>query len=86
VEVKIGDGYLGWEEHAPFDAIIVTCAPDHIPQPLVEQLVEGGRMVIPVGRGHRQELYLVEKKEGQIRQRGIIPVLFVPMTGEHTAP
>ncbi|KPL19753.1 MAG: protein-L-isoaspartate O-methyltransferase [candidate division Zixibacteria bacterium SM23_81] len=86
VEVKIGDGYLGWEEHAPFDAIIVTCAPDHIPKPLVDQLVEGGRMVIPVGRGYGQELYLVEKKEGQIRQRGIIPVLFVPMTGEHTEP
>lgn len=86
VEVKIGDGYLGWEEHAPFDAIIVTCAPDHIPKPLVDQLVEGGRMVIPVGRGYGQELYLVEKKEGQIRQRSIIPVLFVPMTREHTEP
>ncbi len=86
VRVKIGDGYLGWEEHAPYDAIMVTCAPDHIPQPLVDQLVEGGRMVIPVGRGYRQELYLVEKKEGQIRQTDIIPVLFVPMTGEHGVP
>lgn len=86
VRVKIGDGYLGWEEHAPYDAIVVTCAPDHIPQPLVDQLVEGGRMVIPVGRGYRQELYLVEKKEGQIRQTDIIPVLFVPMTGEHGVP
>jgi protein-L-isoaspartate(D-aspartate) O-methyltransferase len=86
VRVKIGDGYLGWEEHAPYDAIMVTCAPDHIPQPLVDQLVEGGRMVIPVGRGYRQELYLVEKQEGQIRQTDIIPVLFVPMTGEHGVP
>jgi protein-L-isoaspartate(D-aspartate) O-methyltransferase len=86
VRVKIGDGYLGWEEHAPYDAIMVTCAPDHIPQPLVDQLVEGGRMVIPMGRGYRQELYLVEKKEGQIRQTDIIPVLFVPMTGEHGVP
>ncbi len=86
VRVKIGDGYLGWEEHAPYDAIMVTCAPDHIPQPLVDQLVEGGRMVIPVGRGYRQELYLVEKKDGQIRQTDIIPVLFVPMTGEHGVP
>jgi protein-L-isoaspartate(D-aspartate) O-methyltransferase len=82
VQVKIGDGYMGWEAHAPFDAIIVTCAPEHIPQPLVDQLIEGGRMVIPVGSGYRQELYLVEKREGVIRQTGIIPVLFVPMTGE----
>jgi protein-L-isoaspartate(D-aspartate) O-methyltransferase len=81
VRVKIGDGYMGWEEHAPYDAIIVTCAPEHIPQPLVDQLKEGGRMVIPVGQGYRQELYLVHKQEGQIHQTGIIPVLFVPMTG-----
>jgi protein-L-isoaspartate(D-aspartate) O-methyltransferase len=86
VKVKIGDGYLGWEEHAPYDAIIVTCAPEQIPQPLVEQLAEGGRMVIPVGSRHAQELVLVVKEEGQIRQREIIPVLFVPMTGEHASP
>jgi protein-L-isoaspartate(D-aspartate) O-methyltransferase len=82
VHVRIGDGYLGWEEHAPFDAIIVTCAPEHIPQPLVDQLSEGGRMVIPVGPRYSQELVLVVKEEGEIHQRDIIPVLFVPMTGE----
>lgn len=87
VEVKIGDGYLGWEEHAPYDAIIVTCAPEHIPQPLVDQLAEGGRMVIPVGpQGYTQTLTLVEKKGGQVHQKEIIPVLFVPMTGDHETP
>ncbi len=86
VQVKIGDGYLGWEEYAPFDAIIVTCAPERIPQPLLEQLAENGRMVIPVGPRHIQELVLVVKEEGQIRRRTIIPVLFVPMTGDHTMP
>ena len=86
VRVKIGDGYLGWEEHAPYDAIIVTCAPERIPQPLLDQLAEGGRMVIPVGPRHAQELVLIVKEEGKIRQRDIIPVLFVPMTGEHATP
>jgi protein-L-isoaspartate(D-aspartate) O-methyltransferase len=86
VRVKIGDGYLGWEEHAPFDAIIVTCAPERIPRPLVDQLAEGGRMVIPVGPRHAQELVLVVKEEGRIEQRDIIPVRFVPMTGEHASP
>lgn len=82
VKVKRGDGYLGWPEYAPFDAIIVTCAPDHIPQPLIEQLAEGGRMVIPVGERYVQTLYLVEKKEGKIVQKEIIPVVFVPMLRE----
>ena len=86
VKVRIGDGYLGWEEHAPYDAIIVTCAPDHIPQPLVDQLAEGGRMVIPVGRQFSQELVLMEKVAGETHQQSIIPVLFVPMTGEHGLP
>ncbi len=81
IKVKCGDGYMGWEEYAPFDAIIVTCAPDHIPKPLLEQLKEGGRMVIPVGE-YYQELILVRKKEGKIIKRSIIPVRFVPMTGE----
>jgi len=85
VRVKIGDGYLGWEEHAPYDAIIVTCAPDHIPQPLIDQLAEGGRIIIPVGLGFAQTLTLVEKQGGVVRQQAIIPVLFVPMTGEHGA-
>jgi protein-L-isoaspartate(D-aspartate) O-methyltransferase len=81
VTVKAGDGYVGWKEHAPFDATIVTCAPDHIPQPLVDQLREGGRMVIPVG-DFSQELILLKKEKGQIVKTDIIPVLFVPMTGE----
>lgn len=80
IKVKIGDGYKGWEEYAPFDAIIVTAAPDHVPQPLVDQLKVGGRMVIPVGSMF-QELKLITKNGG-IRERDIIPVRFVPMTGE----
>jgi len=82
VHVKIGDGYKGWPEHAPFDAIIVTCAPDRIPRPLTEQLKEGGRMIIPVGGPGDQELYLLEKKNGQLEQRAVLPVRFVPMAGE----
>ena len=83
VQVKIGDGYLGWPDKAPFDAIIVTCAPERIPKPLVAQLREGGRMVIPVGRsGGRQDLYVLEKKGGEMTRRAILPVRFVPMTGE----
>lgn len=81
VQVRAGDGYLGWPEHAPFDAIIVTCAPEHIPAPLTEQLKEGGRMIIPVGPQYDQVLYLLEKREGQIRRRAVLPVRFVPMTG-----
>lgn len=82
VQVKAGDGYKGWPEHAPFDAIIVTAAPDHVPQPLVEQLREGGRMVIPVGESGSQKLYLLEKRGGQIRQTAVIAVKFVPLTRE----
>jgi len=83
VKVKYGDGYLGWEEYAPFDGIIVTCAPDHIPQPLIDQLAEGGRMVIPVGEVHfTQVLKLIEKREGKLSVWNVIPVRFVPMTGE----
>ncbi len=81
VHVKAGDGYRGWPEHAPFDAIIVTCAPDHIPTPLAEQLKDGGRMIIPVGEQGVQELYLLEKKAGKIERRAVLPVRFVPMTG-----
>ena len=62
VQVKIGDGYQGWPEHAPFDAVIVTCAPDHVPQLLVEQTKEGGRIIIPVGPAGDQTLYLLEKR------------------------
>lgn len=82
VHVKAGDGYKGWPEHAPFDAIIVTCAPDHVPQPLVDQLKEGGRMIIPVGPRFAQELYLLEKRNGQVRQTAVLEVRFVPMTRE----
>jgi protein-L-isoaspartate(D-aspartate) O-methyltransferase len=82
VKVRAGDGYKGWPEAAPFDAIIVTCAPDHVPEPLVEQLKEGGRMIIPVGAGWDQQLYLLDKKAGKIEQRAVLPVRFVPMTGE----
>ena len=82
VHVKVGDGYKGWPENAPFDSIIVTCAPDHVPQPLVDQLKEGGRMVIPVGPPLAQELYVVEKTKGQLRQAALLDVRFVPMTGQ----
>ena len=80
VQVRTGDGYQGWPEHAPFDSIIVTCAPDQVPRPLVEQLKEGGRMVIPVGpEGGRQTLYLLEKQKGKLRSTRIVPVRFVPL-------
>lgn len=81
VHVKIGDGYQGWPEHAPFDGIIVTCAPTEIPQPLIDQLAEGGRMVIPVG-DYAQELVLVRKVKGKIKRKTVSAVSFVPMTGE----
>jgi protein-L-isoaspartate(D-aspartate) O-methyltransferase len=82
VKVKIGDGYLGWPENAPFDGIIVTCAPTSIPEPLNEQLAEGGRMVIPVGESGYQQLYLLIKQDGRIIQKKIIDVRFVPMVDE----
>ena len=78
---RCGDGYIGWEEHAPYDGIIVTCAPPYIPQPLIEQLADGGRMVIPVGEFY-QELYLIEKEGETLTHIRVIPVRFVPMTGE----
>lgn len=80
VLVKGGDGYKGWPEHAPFDSIIVTAAPDHIPQPLIEQLKEGGRMVIPVGKTFAQQLKVLEKRGGAIKETAVIPVKFVPLT------
>jgi len=82
VWVRCADGYKGWPEAAPFDAVIVTCAPQHIPQPLVEQLKEGGRMTIPVGPPMNQELYVLEKHAGEVHQRDVLPVRFVPMTGD----
>lgn len=82
VTVKSGDGYLGWPEKAPFDAIIVTAAPDHIPQPLIDQLKEGGRLVLPIGTYPYQVLKKGLKKSGRLLLTDNIPVLFVPMTGE----
>jgi protein-L-isoaspartate(D-aspartate) O-methyltransferase len=79
--VKAGDGYRGWPDKAPFDAIIVTAAPDHVPQPLVDQLAVGGRLVIPVGEFF-QELILVTRDKDGVQQKRLIGVRFVPMTGE----
>jgi protein-L-isoaspartate(D-aspartate) O-methyltransferase len=75
----VGDGYKGWPEYAPFDAIIVTCSPTEVPKPLQEQLAEGGRMVIPVGERYAQELVLLTKRGGKLRKDHILPVRFVPM-------
>ncbi len=83
VRVKWGDGYFGWEEHAPFDAIIVTCAANHIPPPLIKQLKEGGRLIIPLGSTlYFQSLTLVTKTKGKPKTRNILDVRFVPMVGE----
>jgi protein-L-isoaspartate(D-aspartate) O-methyltransferase len=81
INVKIGDGYKGWKEKAPFDAIIVTAAPEETPPPLIEQLKEGGRLVVPLG-DYFQQLYVLIKIKGKIERKSIIPVRFVPMTGE----
>lgn len=81
IEVKNADGYYGWEEYAPFDAIVVTAAAEYIPPPLIEQLKDGGRMVIPVGSPFlTQNLMLVEKSGGKITTRNLLPVRFVPFT------
>ena len=84
VHVKIADGYYGWEEHAPFDAIVVTAAADHSPPPLIDQLKKGGKMIIPVGSPFQtQQLMLVEKNEdGETSTRGLMPVRFVPFERE----
>lgn len=81
VFVKVGDGFLGWPEHAPFDKIIVTCSPEQVPEPLVEQLREGGLMVIPVGERYQQVLYIKRKEGGELVSQALQPTLFVPMTG-----
>lgn len=85
VSVRNADGYYGWEEHAPFDAIFVTAAAGHIPPPLVQQLAPGGRMAIPVGGPFQvQNLVLLEKgMDGSVTTRSVLPVQFVPLTGEH---
>ncbi len=81
IKFKVGDGYLGWKEYAPYDGIIVTCSPDHIPPPLIEQLAVGGRMVIPVSyTSNVQELILIEKDtKGNLKRTNLIPVRFVPL-------
>ena len=81
VKVMVGDGYRGWPEHAPFDAVILTAAPPQIPQPLLDQLKVGGRLIAPIGVNW-QELVLVERDEAGYRQTKLLPVRFVPMTGE----
>ncbi|MDH3429737.1 MAG: protein-L-isoaspartate(D-aspartate) O-methyltransferase [Gammaproteobacteria bacterium] len=85
ITTRLGDGYYGWEEHGPFDAIVVTAAATHVPPPLIAQLKPGGRMVIPVGsRFMTQQLLLLEKTDkGEVITRQIAPVRFVPLTGEH---
>jgi protein-L-isoaspartate(D-aspartate) O-methyltransferase len=83
VRLLVGDGYLGWKEHSPYDAIVITAAPDHVPKPLVRQLALGGRLVAPVGLADsRQHLLLVERLNSGIRTANLGPVAFVPMTGD----
>ena len=82
IRVKIGDGYEGWDKYSPYDAIIVTCAPTHVPEPLEDQLKEGGRMIIPVGERYIQELVLLTKKNDTLRQSSVLDVRFVPMVDE----
>ena len=82
VSTRVGDGFLGWPEAAPFDKIIVTCSPESVPRPLVEQLREGGQMIIPVGQRYQQTLFRMTKKNGKLVREALRPTLFVPMTGE----
>jgi protein-L-isoaspartate(D-aspartate) O-methyltransferase len=81
VHVRLGDGYLGWPEEAPFDKIIVTCSPESVPQPLIDQLKEGGRMIIPLGERYQQVFHLFVKQDGMLQETKLLPTLFVPMTG-----
>jgi len=86
VQVRAGDGYQGWPEAAPFDAIIVTCAPEKVPPPLLGQLKDGGRMIIPVGPIWNQQLVLLCKRGDKLERRAVLPVRFVPMTGQSQRP
>ena len=85
MHVRCGDGWAGWPDEAPFDRIIVTAAAPDVPRPLLDQLADGGRMIIPVGPAEgRQDLYLVWKsRDGEVRRRALLPVRFVPVTGDH---
>jgi protein-L-isoaspartate(D-aspartate) O-methyltransferase len=85
VFAKVGDGYLGWPEAAPFDKIIVTCSPEKVPQPLVDQLRDGGLMIVPVGERYQQNLYLFRKQGDKLESEALKATLFVPMTGEAEA-
>lgn len=86
VYTRAGDGYLGWPEAAPFDAIIVTCAPAKVPQPLIDQLKEGGRLIVPLGSFPKQQLVLFRKHAGRLERQESEPIHFVPMTGQARRP
>ncbi len=86
IRLRLGDGYQGWPEVGPFDAIIVTAAPDHVPQPLLDQLKTGGLLVIPVGDLNQELTLLTKTEQGEVLSRSIIPVRFVPMTGQAQSP
>jgi protein-L-isoaspartate(D-aspartate) O-methyltransferase len=82
VHTMVGDGFKGWPDKAPFDKIIVTCSPEKVPEPLVEQLADGGLMVVPVGERYQQTLYMFRKRQGKLESEALLPTLFVPMTGK----
>lgn len=82
VHARIGDGYAGWPEQAPFNAIVVTAAPDHIPEALIKQLAPGGRLVVPVGKDWQSLVRVTKTPEGELKREQLLPVRFVPMTGE----
>ena len=82
VHLRLGDGYHGWPQAAPFDAILVTCAPEGIPQPLIDQLADGGRLVIPAGRAGKQSVFVLRRRGNKLDRETLLPVQFVPMTGD----
>jgi protein-L-isoaspartate(D-aspartate) O-methyltransferase len=81
VKTKPGDGFKGWPEYAPFDKIIITCSPETVPQPLIDQLKEGGKLIVPLGKRYSQAFYLYEKRDGKLIENKLLPTQFVPMTG-----
>ncbi|MBS0203543.1 MAG: protein-L-isoaspartate(D-aspartate) O-methyltransferase [Planctomycetes bacterium] len=85
VTTKVGDGYLGWAEHAPFDKIIVTCSPENVPQALIDQLKDGGKLLVPLGERYQQVFHMFEKTDGKLVNKKLISTLFVPMTGQSEA-